>query len=153
MVAFILMYILVHSPFGHTILGIRESELRMRTLGYNTWLHKYIWFIISGLFAGLAGGLFVYFNGFVSPASLNVAISADALLMVLLGGAGTLIGPVIGAGSLVLLENIVSAYTERWLLVLGIIFVFVRMTTPYGILGLVNRSVLKGQRKHESPVG
>lgn len=149
MVAFILMYILVHSPFGHTILGIRESELRMRTLGYNTWLHKYIWFIISGLFAGLAGGLSVYFNGFVSPTSLSVAISADALLMVLLGGAGTLIGPVIGAGSLVLLENIVSAYTGRWLLVLGIIFVLVRMTTPYGILGLVNRSGSKEQRRHE----
>jgi branched-chain amino acid transport system permease protein len=149
-VAFVLMYILVHSPFGHTILGIRESELRMRTLGYNTWLHKYIWFIISGLFAGLAGGLSVYFNGFVSPASLSVAMSADALLMVLLGGAGTLIGPVIGAGSLVLLENIVSAYTGRWLLVLGIIFVVVRMTTPYGILGLVNRSGAKEKRKHES---
>jgi len=149
MVAFILMYILVHSPFGHTILAIRESELRMRTLGYNTWLHKYIWFMISGLFAGLAGGLFVYLNGFVSPTSLSVAMSAEALLMVLLGGAGTLIGPVIGAGSLVLLENIVSAYTGRWLLVLGIIFVLVRMTTPYGILGLVNRSGSKEQRRHE----
>lgn len=148
-IAFILMYILVHSPFGHTILAIRESELRMRTLGYNTWLHKYVWFMISGLFAGLAGALFVYLNGFVSPTSLSVAMSADALLMVLLGGAGTLIGPVIGAGSLVLLENIVSAYTERWLLVLGIIFVLVRMTTPYGILGLLGRSEFKRQRKHE----
>ena len=142
-IAFILMYILVHSPFGHTNLAIRESELRMRTLGYNTWLHKYIWFMISGLFAGLAGALFVYLNGFVSPTSLSVAMSADALLMVLLGGAGTLIGPVIGAGSLVLLENIVSAYTERWLLVLGIIFVLVRLTTPYGILGLLGKSKFK----------
>jgi len=138
-IAFILMYVMVHSPFGHTISAIRESELRMRTLGYNTWLHKYVWFIISGVFAGLAGVLSVYLNGFVSPASLNVGLSAEALLMVLLGGPGTLIGPVIGAGSLVLLENIVSAYTGRWLLVLGIIFVVVRMTTPRGILGLINR--------------
>ena len=103
--------------------------------------------MISGLFAGLAGALFVYLNGFVSPTSLSVAMSADALLMVLLGGAGTLIGPVIGAGSLVLLENVVSAYTGRWLLVLGIIFVLVRMTTPYGILGLLGRSVLKKAKK------
>jgi len=152
-VAFVLMSLLVRSPFGHTILGIRESELRMRTLGYNTWLHKYIWFILSGLFAGLAGVLSVYLNGFVSPASLNVAVSAEALLMVLLGGAGTLIGPIIGAGSLILLENIVSAYTERWLLILGIIFVLVRMTTPYGILGLFGRSRAKKVPTHESVTG
>jgi branched-chain amino acid transport system permease protein len=136
LIALLLMQVMVHSPFGHTIIGIRESELRMRTLGYNTWLHKYLWFILSGLFAGLAGILSVYLNGFVSPASLNVAVSAEALLMVLLGGPGTLIGPIIGAGALILLENIVSAFTERWLLILGIIFVLVRMATPYGILGL-----------------
>jgi branched-chain amino acid transport system permease protein len=142
-VAFILMYIIVRSPFGHVIVGIRESELRMRALGYNTWKYKYIWFIISGLFAGLAGVLLVYFTGFVSPAVLSVAVSAEVLLMVLLGGSGTLFGSVLGAGSIIFLENITIIYTKRWLLLLGIIYVIVVMFTPNGILGLIQKMKLK----------
>jgi branched-chain amino acid transport system permease protein len=146
-VALFLMHKLVRSPFGHVILGIRENELRMRTFGYNTWLYKYIWFIIAGLFAGFAGGLSAFFNGFVSPAVLNVGMSADALLMVLFGGSGTLFGPVIGAGVLIFLENIVSSYTERWPLVLGIIFVTVVMITPQGILGVLGKINLRRRFK------
>ncbi len=146
-VAFILMYVIVRSPFGHIIVSIRENELRMRALGYHTWLYKYVSFIIAGLFAGLSGGLLVYLNGFVSPDVLRISLSAEALLMVLLGGAGTLIGPVIGAASVVLLENILSSYMERYLLILGMIYVFVVMFTPQGILGLINKMRLKSQAK------
>ena len=142
-VAFILMYIIVSSPFGRIILGIRESELRMRALGFNTWFYKYICFIIAALFAGLAGVLSVYLNGFVSPATLSVHVSAEALLPVLLGGSGTLLGPAIGAGTIVLLENIVSSYTERRLLFLGIMYLIVVMYTPQGILGIINKMRVK----------
>lgn len=138
-VVYILMHLIMHSPFGLTILGIRENELRMRVLGYNTWFHKYICFIISGLFAGLAGVLSLYFNGFVSPADLGVAVSAEGLLMVLLGGPGTLLGPVIGAGCIVFLKNILSTHTARWLLLLGLTYLLVVMFTPQGILGLMRR--------------
>ncbi len=144
-IAFILMYIIVSSPFGRIILGIRESELRMRALGFNTWFYKYICFIIAALFAGLAGVLSVYLNGFVSPSALSVHMSAEALLPVLLGGSGTLLGPAIGAGTIVLLENIVSSYTERRLLFLGIMYLIVVMYTPKGILGIINKMRVKRQ--------
>jgi branched-chain amino acid transport system permease protein len=146
-VAFTLLYVVVRSPFGHIIVSIRENELRMRALGYHTWMYKYITFIISGLFAGLSGGLLVYLNRFVSPDVLRISLSAEALLMVLLGGSGTLIGPVIGAASVVLLGNIVSSYMERWVLILGIIYVVVVMFTPKGILGLINKIRLKSHAK------
>ena len=128
------MYVLVNSPFGYALRGIRENETRMRVLGYNVWLYKYLAFVIAGMFAGVAGVLFVYHNGFVSTSELSVVLSAKALLMVILGGAGTLFGPVLGAGVVVFLSHIVSAYTGRWLLVLGTVYVLVVLFAPLGIL-------------------
>lgn len=135
-ICFILMYLIVRSPFGRIIVGIRESELRMRSLGCNTLLYKYLWLIISAFFAGVAGILATYFHGYVGPAALGIGLSAECLLMVLLGGPATLIGPAIGAGVLVFLQNIMSAWTERWLLIMGAIYVFVVLFAPEGIAGL-----------------
>ena len=129
------LYLVVHSPFGYTLRGIRDSEARMDCLGYNVWLHKYVAFLIAGGVAGIAGILFIYYHGFVSPAELSLVQSAEGLLMVIVGGAGTLLGPVLGAGVVVFLRNIVSAYTERWLLVLGLIYLLVVLCAPHGILG------------------
>jgi branched-chain amino acid transport system permease protein len=129
--------VIVRSPFGRALVGIRESERRMEVLGYHTWLHKYVAFILAGLFGGAAGNLFAYYNGFVSPAYLSIVHSAMALIMVILGGAGTLLGPVIGSAVIVFLENVISAYTQRWLLVLGLIYVAVTLFAPSGLLGLV----------------
>ncbi len=126
---------LVASPFGLTLRGIRESEGRMRMLGFNTWLHKYIAFVIAGTFAGLAGTLYAAYNGFVSPTDLHITGSAEQVLMVILGGTGTLFGPVIGAGLVVFLRNLVSAYTRRWLLILGIVFISAVLYAPEGVLG------------------
>jgi branched-chain amino acid transport system permease protein len=131
--------IIVRSPFGRALVGIRESEARMAVLGYNVWLHKYVAFVLAGLLAGLAGALFVYHTGFVSPVYLGISFSAAVLLMVILGGAGTLSGPALGAAVIVLLENLVSGYTERWLLVLGTVYVLVTMFAPHGLVGLVTR--------------
>ena len=135
-VAVVLLWIVVRSPFGHALVGIRESEARMEVLGYNVWLYKFVAFILAGLFAGLAGNLFAYYNGFVSPTYMSVIFSATVLIMVILGGAGSLIGPAVGAAVIVFLENAISAYTERWLLILGIIYVLVTLFAPRGLVGV-----------------
>jgi len=132
-----LLALIVRSPFGRALVGIRESERRMEVLGYDTWLYKYVAFVIAGALAGVAGMLFVYFNGFVSPVYLGVVFSATVLIMVILGGAGTLLGPALGAVVIVFLENVVSTYTQHWLLVLGVIYVGVTMFAPHGLLGLL----------------
>ena len=116
-ISLVLMVILVRSPFGHSLKGVRESESRMRVLGYHTWLHKYLIFIVAAAFAGFAGVLWSYFNGFISPYDMDLTASIEIILMVILGGPGTLIGPALGAGIIVFLKNFVSAYTQRWLLI------------------------------------
>ncbi len=133
----LLLVRIVTSPFGYALRGIRESETRMLALGYNVWRYKFVAFVLAATFAGLAGCLYVYYNRFVSPDYVHVARSAEVLLMVILGGAGTLIGPAIGAALIVLLENIISAYTERWLILLGFVYVLVALFAPNGLIGLV----------------
>jgi ABC-type branched-subunit amino acid transport system ATPase component/ABC-type branched-subunit amino acid transport system permease subunit len=130
-----LMSRLVHSPFGLTLRGIKDSESRMETSGYNVWLHKYIVFVICGMFSGVAGILYGFFAQFVSPGVLAVRTSFDAMLMVIIGGAGTLIGPVIGSVAIVALRNYLSAYLDRWLIVLGIVFILTTLYAPKGMLG------------------
>jgi branched-chain amino acid transport system permease protein len=131
----VIMNVIVRSPFGYALQGIRESESRMRALGYDTWRYKYAAFILAGFFAGVAGIIYVYFNSFVNPHEVSVVLSAEALLMVILGGPGTLFGPLIGSGVIVFLRNIVSGMTDRWLLILGAIYVLVVLFAPRGIVG------------------
>jgi branched-chain amino acid transport system permease protein len=127
--------VIVRSPFGHTLVGIRESESRMRTLGYHVWLHKYIAFLISGAVGGFAGVLWCYYNSYVSPSDLDLAVGIETLLMVALGGRGTLYGATVGAAVIVLLKNLVSVYTQRWLLILGLVYVGTIRYAPEGIVG------------------
>jgi branched-chain amino acid transport system permease protein len=127
--------IIVRSPFGQTLVGIRESESRMRTLGYHVWLHKYVAFVIAGAGGGFAGVLWAYYNGFVTPSDLDLSVSIEALLMVALGGRGTLVGAALGAAVIVLLKNLVSVYTQRWLLILGIVYIATIRFAPDGIVG------------------
>ena len=138
-ISFRILRVIVRSPFGQTLVGIRESESRMRTLGYHVWLHKYIGFIIAGGFGGFAGVLWAYYNGFVSPVDLQLATSVEVLLMVALGGRGTLLGPALGAVIIVLLKNLVSVYTHRWLLILGIVYIGTIVYAPEGIVGAVKQ--------------
>jgi branched-chain amino acid transport system permease protein len=133
--AWLLLGLLVRSPFGLTLKGIRESESRMKSLGYDVWLHKYLAFVLSGVFAGFAGALWAYYNGFVSPVDVQLVTSVEALLMVALGGSGTLVGPALGAVLIVFLKNFVSVYTKRWLLILGAVYIGVILFAPRGIVG------------------
>ncbi len=129
------MWRFVSSPFGLTLRGIRESESRMRTLGYNVPLHLFIGFTISGFFAGVAGALYAFFNSFVSPSTVALAQSVEGLLMAIVGGVGTLFGGILGAVIIIALQNLVSLYTERWPTVLGLMFIFTMIFAPEGVLG------------------
>lgn len=117
-------YRVVNSSFGLALQGIREDEQRMKHLGYNTWLYKYVAFIISGAFAGLAGVLFAHNNSFIMPGNLGVLTSTMAMLMIILGSDRVVFGPALGAAVIVLLEFYSSLYLpERWPLILGGAFV------------------------------
>jgi branched-chain amino acid transport system permease protein len=139
LIVLVALFILLNSPFGYTLRGIRESESRMKALGYPVWVYKYLSFIFAGIFAGISGALWVYYSGFVNPSNFGVDLSVKALLMLILGGSGSLFGPSIGAGIVVLLENLVSGVTERWSLVLGIVYVTVIMLFSEGIFSAFKR--------------
>lgn len=134
-----LMALLVRSPFGLSLRGIRENEHRMRSLGFNTWFHCYLSYVIAAAFASVAGVMWAYYNGFVSPTYLDLTASSELFLMVTLGGPATLVGPVLGAGIIVLLKNVISAYTARWLLILGIVYIVAILAAPKGIWNLGRR--------------
>ena len=138
-VSLILLYILVRSPFGRSLEGIRERELRMQILGYNTWLHKYIAFIIAGAFGGLAGVLWAHTNGLISPETVVLTTSVDSLLMVVLGGAGTLVGAAIGSGIVFALREYLSTLVPWWQYVLGAVYVLTILYLPMGLMGLPSR--------------
>jgi branched-chain amino acid transport system permease protein len=127
------------SPFGLTLLGIRDSETRMQSLGYHVPLHLFIAFTVSGFFAGVAGAMYAFFNNFVSPSTVSLSQSVEALLMAIVGGIGTLFGAFVGAATIIVLENTVSAYTERWPTVLGVTFIVVMIFAPEGIVGTIRR--------------
>ncbi len=141
------MALLVASPFGHALKGVRESPARMDALGYQVWSYKFLAYVIAGLFAGVAGVLHVRYKNYVSPESLSIVISAEVLLMVIVGGAGTLFGSVIGAFAIIFLSNWVSAYTDRWVLILGVIYVLVVLLAPDGIVGLVRDAIERRRRR------
>ena len=133
------MYVLVRSPFGRSLAGIRERELRMQILGYNTWLHKYIAFIIAGGFGGLAGVLWAHTNGHVSPETVVLTTSVDSLLMVVLGGAGTLVGAALGAAIVFGLREYLSTLVPWWQYALGGVYVLTILYLPMWLMGIPAR--------------
>lgn len=128
---------IVRSQFGHVLIGIRQNEARLNAIGYNTTRYKLIAFVIAGLFAGVSGALYAGFNRFVSTGELYWTASGQVLIMVIIGGAGTLIGPVLGAGLILILQNIISSSTERWPTIMGLLFVFFVFAARNGLMGIV----------------
>jgi branched-chain amino acid transport system permease protein len=133
------LYRLVQSPFGRSLQGIRESEPRMRMLGYHTWLHKYLAFIIAGGFGGLSGVLWVHLAGIISPEDIILTTSVDVLLMVVLGGPGTLIGGVIGAVVVVFIREYLSTQIGWWQYILGVVYIATILYLPDGLMGIPAR--------------
>jgi branched-chain amino acid transport system permease protein len=138
-VTLLALYVLARSPFGRSLEGIRERELRMQVLGYNVWLHKYIAFIIAGAVGGLSGFLWAFTNGLVSPDTVVLTTSVDALLMVVLGGAGTLVGGAIGSAIVFGLREYLSTLVPWWQYVLGGVYVLTILYLPMGLMGLPAR--------------
>lgn len=143
------LYVIVRSPFGRTLEGIREREPRMRVLGYNTWLHKYIAYIIAGAFGGLAGVLWAQMNGLVSPEDVILTTSVDALLMVVLGGPGTLIGAALGAAVVTFIRDYLSTLVHWWQYLLGGVYVLTILYLPGGLIGIPARVRNWHARFHE----
>jgi len=155
LLAFVLCYLVLRSvtrsSFGHALQGIRENEPRMQCLGYNTWLYKYIAFVLAGAFAGFAGVLFAYSNGIVVPANMGIMMSGNALFMIILGGTGTLYGPVVGAATIGLLQFYVSDLAPaRWPLVMGLVFVLTILYARSGIAPLLLKIRKKASSQHGS---
>jgi branched-chain amino acid transport system permease protein len=137
--AFLLCSALVRSPFGAVLRGIRENEAKTLALGYNTRLYKIAVVAISYALGGLAGALYAPFAGFANTELLFWLLSGQVLIMVIVGGAGTLAGPVLGAAFFMLMEHQLSAFTEAWALYFGLIFVAFVLFAPEGIWGLATR--------------
>jgi len=132
--AILSMAIFVASPFGASVRGTRDQPRRMNALGYHVWMIRFLAFLFSGFWSGVAGLLYLYYNQFVSPQAVALTASAEALLMVIAGGTGTLLGPVVGAALVVVVKNVASAYIERWNFVLGAIFVMIMVFMPEGLV-------------------
>jgi branched-chain amino acid transport system permease protein len=130
---------LLDSPLGHVFVGIRENEQRMLAIGYRTRACKLLSFVIAGGLAGFAGGLYAIFNTFISPDAVYWTSSGDILIMVMLGGAGTLIGPVLGTALFLLMKNVVSSYSEHWMLIIGMVFIGCVLFFPGGIWGTLRQ--------------
>jgi branched-chain amino acid transport system permease protein len=147
-VAMFFMARLIHSPFGASLRGTRDQPRRMNALGFNVWAIRWVAFVASSFFAGVAGLLYVYFHKYIHPSAMAVPVSAEALLSVIAGGAGTVYGPAFGALLVVVLKNYASAYIERWNILLGLVFLFIVVFMPAGLTsgfaGLMRR--LRGDK-------
>src|SRR5262249_47678508 len=132
--AFLMMAIFVLSAFGSSLKGVRDQPRRMAALGFNPWLIRWITFVYAGFWGAISGLLYVYYHKYIHPTSLSTTSSAEALLGVIAGGSGTLGGPAVGAALVLLLKNYVSAYIERWNMLLGLVFLFIVLVMPAGIL-------------------
>lgn len=149
-----LLWVVSRSPFGLALRGLRESESRLRMLGYNTTAHRLYAFLVAGFFATIAGVLFAYNNQFVSPSVAEFALSAQGVLMAILGGIESLVGPLIGSIVIVYVQNVVSIRIDRWPTFMGLIFIFMVLFARDGFVGAVRRiwysTIARGEATPES---
>jgi branched-chain amino acid transport system permease protein len=141
------MFAIVHSQFGRALVGIRENTARMRAIGYNVRRYKLAAFLIGAAFAGVAGVLSALFNLFIAPESAHWTQSALVLVMVLIGGAGFFVGPIVGTAIVIVLQHWLSSYTEYWGLVLGLLFIILISGAREGVAGLIVQAYRRLQRK------
>jgi len=133
-VTVVAMTVFVRSPFGAALMGTRDQPRRMNALGYHVWMIRFYACLFSGLLTAVSGILFVYYTQFISPQTLALTSSAEVLLMVISGGPGTLLGPIVGATLVVVVKTVVSGFIERWNFLLGAIFVAIVILMPEGLV-------------------
>jgi branched-chain amino acid transport system permease protein len=131
------MYLFIQTPVGRMANAVRDNPVRAEFIGYSARHVRFISFCASGLFAGIAGGLFALNYEFITEENLNAATSGRVLLMAYIGGLGYFIGPIIGAVLLTLMNSLLSNYTELWMLYLGILFLLTVMFLPRGFAGFI----------------
>lgn len=134
--SFFLLQRIVNSPFGRSLIGIHQNETRMRAMGYDVGRYKLAAFWVAGVFASISGVMYTLYNHFISPSDVGFTLSGEAVLMVLIGGEGTLIGSVIGTTAYLLIQNALSSLTSRWQLVLGALFVIFVLFVRRGFVGM-----------------
>jgi ABC-type branched-subunit amino acid transport system permease subunit len=132
---FLLMRMIVDSPLGHVLKAIRENRTRAIFVGYDVKAYEFASYVISVFYASVAGSLYAYLVKYVFPESLHWSVSGEVVIMTLVGGMHYLFGPVIGAFIVTFLKDFISSYTDRWMIVLGAIFVFFVLASPEGVLG------------------
>ncbi len=130
---------IVHSPFGQTLRALKDNALRVQHVGVNVRQHQLLAFVISAAFAGLSGALFAFSTGNVFPNWLNWTASATPVVMAVLGGVQSFIGPALGAAVYVVLEVMISGKTEYWPLAMGVAIVLLVLLMPTGLIGLFRR--------------
>ena len=140
------MWVIVHSPFGKALQAIRDNETRAEFVGVQVWHYRWVAFVISGVFTGLAGALWVPLNGLTTPDILHWTFSGEIVFFTVLGGFGTFTGPIVGAIVFNYLKTFAVGYTVYWQMFLGVVLVTLVLALPTGIMGMVGR-LLQGRRK------
>lgn len=135
------------SPFGRVLQAIRENEMRTGMIGYNVLVYKLIVLSLSGVLAGISGCLYVTYSGIVYPALTNAEMTMQVIFMAIIGGTGTLYGPILGALIVTVISTILNNFTNRWLLIFGIIFVLFIMFLPEGVSGLIQSTLARKKKK------
>jgi branched-chain amino acid transport system permease protein len=147
------MTVFVRSPLGAALMGTRDQPRRMSALGYHVWAIRFYACMFSGLLTAVSAILFVYYTQFISPQTLGLTSSAEVLLMVISGGAGTLLGPIVGSTLVVVVKTVVSGFIERWNFLLGAIFVAIVILMPEGLVPGSVRLWRMAWRKRERHAG
>lgn len=146
---------LLDTPFGRVLTALKANEKRVPFLGYSVWRARMFSYVLAGLIAGLSGALYPMLRGFVSPELMFFATSGNAVISVILGGVGTLIGAIYGSVLLVLLKSIIGSWTEHHLIVIGLIFMICVMFLPKGLVGFIRPRIeerlLAGAQKPAAP--
>ncbi len=146
LVAVALMWIIVHSPFGKALQAIRDNEVRAEFVGVQVWHYRWVAFLISGVFTGLAGALWVPLNGLTTPDILHWSFSGEIVFFTVLGGFSTFAGPIVGAVVFNYLKTFAVGYTVYWQMFLGVVLVTLVMVLPTGIMGMAARLSQKWRR-------
>jgi branched-chain amino acid transport system permease protein len=146
LVAVGVMWVIVHSPFGKALQAIRDNEIRAEFVGVQVWHYRWVAFLISGVFTGLAGALWVPLNGLTTPDILHWSFSGEIVFFTVLGGFSTFAGPIVGAVVFNYLKTFAVGYTVYWQMFLGVVLVTLVMALPTGIMGMAARLGQKWRR-------